>query len=99
MLSIRSYKDGAFQPAISVGTNVAFSERCRVAASFKTGALRGCRNAGLVVGTAGFTMPTGLERLWIGNRSGLSNPLFGWVSGLKYLPTALSDAQLQALTA
>lgn len=97
--SLRSYKGGASNLSVPLGSYASFSERCRIAASFKSGAMRGCRNGGAVAGTTSFTMPTGLERLWIGNRSGLGNPLFGWVSGLKYFPTALSDAQLQALTA
>ena len=97
-VTTQSYKDGAAQGGHNLGARVV-GQRNRLAVSFKTGAFKAVRDGGAVATRTNFVMPTDLAQMWIGNRNGLGNPLYGWVHGLKYFPTALSDAQLQALTA
>lgn len=93
---VRSFRGGIEQTLnLSVGTAVP-GQRLRVAVSFRDGAIRACSNGGPVAGATGFLMPAlaGGSRLSlaIGSES-------GWRQKDMYFPAALSDAQLQALTA
>ena len=96
-VTTQSYKDGAVQGGHNLGTSIV-GQRNRLAVSFKTGEFKAVRDGTAVTTRTDFVMPTDLAQLWIGNRNGLANPLYGWFHSFTYFPKALTDAELQALT-
>ncbi|MGA0561694.1 phage head spike fiber domain-containing protein [Ancylobacter sp. VNQ12] len=98
LIGFASYREGIPQSGAGFSPVSAVGVRERVAVSAKSGAMRAARNGGAPVGGdsgSGFLFPT-LDGATITLGS---VAFYGWISGLKYFPTALSDAQLQALTA
>lgn len=67
----------------------------RVALAYKTGDATLCANGGAIVATTPTSLPTGLNRLIIGNAD---KPLNGWLRALKYNPRRMTNAELQAMT-
>lgn len=85
----------------STGVAPAALGRFAFAAAFQAGSLRASLNGSAVSGVsgAGWSVPVGLTTLRIGNgAAGSSEPWNGHVERVIYWPTALSDAQLQALS-
>jgi hypothetical protein len=79
----------------SVTANTAFKAAWR----FNTNDFAACLNAGTVYTDTAGTVPTGVDRMQLGAAEGGYQFLDGWIKSIKYYPTALPDAQLQALTA
>lgn len=91
-----SYREGVVQSGSAFSPVSAAGVKERVAVSAKNAAMRAARNGGAAIGAgSGFLFPT-LDGAVLAIGGGA---FFGWISSIKYFPTALSDAQLQALTA
>ncbi len=70
----------------------------KLAYAYNTNDFAFARNGSLAGTDASGSLPT-LNRLFIGNAAGSAAYLNGHIRGIKYYPTRLSNAQLQALTA
>lgn len=80
------------------GTVVA-NARHRMAARYKAGDNAACFNGGAVASNARSDVTVTHTNVFIGNLDGVTNSGVKYIHGVRYFPRALSDAQLQALTA
>ena len=88
---------GAAQANLNTGTAVTNNSVAKVATAYKTNDFAAVLNAGTVATDTSGTVPT-VDRLGIGNLNNFSQ-LNGHVRSIRYYPTRLTNAQLQALTA
>lgn len=88
---------GVNQSAINAG-NMTLNARNRQAGRAATNDAAMSVNGAAVAADTGFTMPTTPSRLWLG-AAAVGNPWFGYIRRAAIFPRALSNAELQALTA
>jgi hypothetical protein len=76
------------------------SGNVRIATAYSVNDFAMCSNGGTMRTDTTGAVPVGLNTLKLYSDAGTSNTLclFGWVSSIKYWPTRLPNAQLQALT-
>lgn len=85
---------GATQANISGG---AASSANKVAFAFAANDFAQCVDGGTVATDISGTLPT-VDRLWIGSRNGSDQRFNGHIKNIKFYPSRLTDAELQALT-
>lgn len=91
------YTSGAAQASITT-TSPAADTVFKRAMAYKTDDFAISHNGASAVTDTSGAVPTGLNRLGLGNLNGSGSPLSGHIRSLRYFPQRLSDAQLVALS-
>ena len=71
----------------------------RTAFSYATNNVRGCTNGGAITSDNLVNLPVGITGLGIGKSTVNATQNSRWIASLRYYNAALTDAQLQAMTA
>ena len=93
-----TYYASGFAPQASVPAIWGVGTPSKQAASYKTNDFRSCVDGGAVQSDSSGTVTPGIDRLAIGGAVDGTQKINAPISRLRYYPTALTNAQLQALT-
>ena len=89
---------GAAQADFSLGNASLANTKYKAAYRYKVNDFAGTVNGGAVATDTSGTLPSSLTKLWLGNNPN-SDYLNGYLQRVAFYPRALTDAELQALTA
>ena len=93
-----TYYASGFAPQASMSAIWGIGTPSKQAASYNTNDFRSCMNGGAVQSDSSGTITPGIDRLAIGGAADGTQKVNATIARLRYYNTALTNAQLQALT-
>ncbi|MEN6301365.1 MAG: hypothetical protein ABFD96_01495 [Armatimonadia bacterium] len=91
--------NGGSQAELVAASGIAANATFKIASAYKTNDFSASFNGATPVTDTSGTVPTGFSQLNIGSYTGFIGFMSGHIRSVRYYPTRLSNAQLQALTA